>query len=301
MEFTIEHLSIIIESANEVITALDGTNEDIHPEDSKKMCEAWDHLNDRAAPPEVVKRLAEIALAALTAEPVGEVVLGEYDNSGCHPDARVVCIAADGQADWENFKDGTRLYATPPTPVVPKELLSAMEEVLRISDRDHDAWHKAKAGIVSCRAAMLQGAEPSQPTDDERIMEMEGLITTCAEPVSQRDELPVLGWVRSDYQDEKSKCDAPLFVSGGKDPSSAWGVDYMPLGNSALIPDGYALVPVEPTEDMVIHGFESVPHPLFQPADWDKYQTMSGCEQAAHRAKLCWAAMIAAAPQQEAE
>lgn len=65
------------------------------------------------------------------------------------------------------------------------------------------------------------------------------------------------------------------------------------------IPDGYALVPVEPTEDMVIHGFESVPHPLFQPADWDKYQTMSGCEQAAHRAKLCWAAMIAAAPQQE--
>ncbi len=72
-------------------------------------------------------------------------------------------------------------------------------------------------------------------------------------------------------------------------------------GNSAVIPDGYALVPVEPTEDMVIHGFESVPHPLFQPADWDKYQTMSGCEQAAHRAKLCWAAMIAAAPQQEAE
>ncbi len=62
------------------------------------------------------------------------------------------------------------------------------------------------------------------------------------------------------------------------------------------VPDGYALVPVEPTEDMVIHGFDSVPHPLFQPADWDKYQTMSGCEQAAHRAKLCWAAMIAAAP-----
>ncbi|MDU1091919.1 MAG: hypothetical protein E7A42_19470 [Leclercia adecarboxylata] len=64
-----------------------------------------------------------------------------------------------------------------------------------------------------------------------------------------------------------------------------------------VVPDGYALVPVEPTEDMVIHGFESVPHPLFQPADWDKYQTMSGCEQAAHRAKLCWAAMLSAAPQ----
>lgn len=70
-------------------------------------------------------------------------------------------------------------------------------------------------------------------------------------------------------------------------------------GNSPVTTDGYVLVPVEPTEDMVIHGFESEPHPLFQPDDWDKYQTMSGCEQAAHRAKLCWAAMVAAAPKQE--
>ena len=43
-----------------------------------------------------------------------------------------------------------------PAPVVPEALLSAMEEVLRISDRDHEAWNKAKIGIASCRAAMLQ-------------------------------------------------------------------------------------------------------------------------------------------------
>ncbi|EWG70482.1 hypothetical protein P346_01664 [Enterobacter sp. DC1] len=55
-------------------------------------------------------------LASLEAEAVGEVVLGEYDDCGSHPDAKVVCIAADGQADWENFKDGTRLYAAPPSP-----------------------------------------------------------------------------------------------------------------------------------------------------------------------------------------
>ncbi|HBU8850477.1 hypothetical protein KDV48_11875 [Citrobacter sedlakii] len=66
-------------------------------------------------------RLAEIALASLEAEPVGEVVLGEYDDCGCHPNARVACIAADGQADWENFKDGTRLYTAPPAPVVDAE------------------------------------------------------------------------------------------------------------------------------------------------------------------------------------
>lgn len=42
-----------------------------------------------------VHELARIALASLEAEAVGEVVLGEYDDCGCHPDARVACIAAD--------------------------------------------------------------------------------------------------------------------------------------------------------------------------------------------------------------
>ncbi|MDM3050920.1 hypothetical protein OGV87_09955 [Citrobacter sp. CK183] len=65
---------------------------------------------------DAVKAIDEL-LAGRKAEPVGEVVLGEYDDSGCHPDARVVCIAADGQAYWGNFKDGTRLYATTPAPV----------------------------------------------------------------------------------------------------------------------------------------------------------------------------------------
>lgn len=33
--------------------------------------------------------------------------------------------------------------------------------------------------------------------------------------------------------------------------------------NSPVIPDGYALVPIVPTEDMVINGFESEPDPHF--------------------------------------
>lgn len=101
-----------------------------------------------------VHELARIALASLEAEAVGEVVLGEYDDCGCHPDARVACIAADGQADWENFKDGTRLYTAPPAPV---SVPAAME-----MDDDFDsAFEHGKAvGWNDCRAAMLQGAEP---------------------------------------------------------------------------------------------------------------------------------------------
>ena len=59
----------------------------------------------------------------------------------------------------------------------------------------------------------------------------------------------------------------------------------------------WKLVPIEPTETMVIHGFESVPDESFTNEEiWEQYQGMSGCQQAAFRAKLCWAAMLAAAP-----
>ncbi|HFO0273649.1 TPA: hypothetical protein ACHICZ_005130, partial [Enterobacter asburiae] len=71
-------------------------------------------------------------------------------------------------------------------------------------------------------------------------------------------------------------------------------------GNSPVIPDGWVLVPVEPTEDMIVNGFESEPDERFSDErEWEAYDAMSGCQQAAHRAKLCWAAMIAAAPKLE--
>ena len=56
----------IIEAADEVISALAGTNEDVHP-GSDNMLRLLDDLNDRYAPPEVVRELARIALASLEA------------------------------------------------------------------------------------------------------------------------------------------------------------------------------------------------------------------------------------------
>jgi hypothetical protein len=68
-------------------------------------------------------------------------------------------------------------------------------------------------------------------------------------------------------------------------------------GQPVTVPSGYVLVPVEPTETMIVNGFESEPDEHFSASDvWEAYQAMSGCQQAAHRAKLCWAAMLAAAP-----
>lgn len=69
-EFTTEKLIAIIAAVDDLNEALE--------EDRKtglingKVVARWDFLNDHAAPPEVVKRLAEIALATLTAKPAQE-------------------------------------------------------------------------------------------------------------------------------------------------------------------------------------------------------------------------------------
>ena len=100
----------------------------------------------------ILNELARIALASLEAEAVGEVVLGEFDDCGCHPDARVECIAADGQAGWENFKDGTRLYTAPTVPV-------SVPDAMEMDDDFDSAFEHGKAvGWNAYRAAMLQGA-----------------------------------------------------------------------------------------------------------------------------------------------
>ncbi|HDC4389191.1 TPA: hypothetical protein O8L60_000070 [Enterobacter cloacae] len=161
-----------------------------------------------------------IAMASLEAEAVGEVVLGEYDDCGCHPDARVACIAADGQADWENFKDGTRLYTAPPVPVsVPFDflcMLTGRAKYLR------DKGEIKSPELLERAAAMLQGAEP---------------VTTANK-----------------------------------------------------LPDGYVLVPVEPTAEMISSGIA---------AHFERNQIQVHDRPAPGPMECAYVAMLAAAPQQE--
>ncbi|EPK7549328.1 TPA: hypothetical protein L3E74_000912 [Enterobacter hormaechei] len=180
----------------------------------------------------------KLALASLEAEAVGEVVLGEYDDCGCHPDARVACIAADGQADWENFKDGTRLYTAPPAPV---SVPAAME----MDDNFDSAFEHGKAvGWNAYRAAMLQGADGT--------LTNEGTI-----PVTQFKPVADLYGLTSPTGGETSftfdAVEARDFIDGG------WLCqEYVELerfqeavsGNSPVIPDGWVMVPFEPTYQM---------------------------------------------------
>ncbi|MEN4571753.1 hypothetical protein ABEG61_12640 [Pantoea agglomerans] len=73
--------------------------------------------------------------------------------------------------------------------------------------------------------------------------------------------------------------------------------ELLALRKGREIPEGWKLVPVEPTESMIVDGFESEPGEDFiEPEAWEAFQMMSGCQQAAYKARLCWSAMIDAAP-----
>lgn len=59
----------------------------------------------------------------------------------------------------------------------------------------------------------------------------------------------------------------------------------------------WKLVPIEPTEKMIVEGFESEPNDYFTDQnELERYKALSGCRQAAYRASKCWSAMLRAAP-----
>ena len=161
---TKEQAQKIIEAADEVITALAGTNEDVHPE-SDSMLRLWDDLNDRYAPPGVVRELARIAMASLEAEPVayiGKTMLEDIV-SGVRCCGRVWA----GDEDRLSGESITPLYSSPqlPQPAVPECYQRLLHHAYGMT-MGHD-WNKGTmAGhhreklckaVEDCRAAMLQG------------------------------------------------------------------------------------------------------------------------------------------------
>ncbi|MEG6190726.1 hypothetical protein [Enterobacter kobei] len=218
MQITKEQAQKIIDAADEVITALAGTNEDVHPE-SDSMLRLWDDLNDRHAPPEVVRELARIAMASLEAEPVADVVAWSSPNEE---------RACDVRLRRHNINPGP-LYTVPPASVA----FNTEPVAWLWSNRKH----------------------PPEVT------------LVCPENDDKAEAAQWSGW------------------------------SYQALYAFPPVPEGWIMVPVEPTEDMIIHGFEAELREEFRDAEaWEAFEEMSGCEQAAQRAKWCWSAMIAAAP-----
>ena len=151
---TREQAKKIIEAADEVISALAGTNEDVHP-GSDNMLRLWDDLNDRYAPPEVVRELARIVLASLEAEPVVYMWDSErkdIDAPGYYRTEHLV-FAESSVKQW-----GGRvvpLYTAPPVPVVPEEISTSRTMLPAMNDQLMMVGYVK--GWNACRTAMLQG------------------------------------------------------------------------------------------------------------------------------------------------
>ncbi|MCE4255653.1 DUF551 domain-containing protein [Escherichia coli] len=159
----------IIEAADEVISALAGTNEDVHP-GSDNMLRLWDDLNDRYAPPEVVRELARIALASLEAEPIGEVsekrhglVMDGTVDLGGKSTYRII----KGEKAMKLLPLGTKFYIAPPAPVIQADVAQAIENLKQklVECNLYNYCADAVKGVeYACHAAMLQGSQPVSQT-----------------------------------------------------------------------------------------------------------------------------------------
>ncbi|EFG6829831.1 DUF551 domain-containing protein [Escherichia coli] len=174
----------IIEAADEVISALAGTNEDVHP-GSDNMLRLWDDLNDRYAPPEVVRELARIVLASLEAEPVlYQSCTRPTWNSGV-PWTEWKERSREGYEDDLRFTDTPdhagwinkcrKLYTTPPVPVIQADVAQAIENLKQklVECNRYNYCADAVKGVEdACHAAMLQGSQPVSQT--YRLNELSG-------------------------------------------------------------------------------------------------------------------------------
>ncbi|MFB4777902.1 hypothetical protein ACE3J8_20675 [Enterobacter hormaechei subsp. xiangfangensis] len=111
-----------------------------------------------------------------------------------------------------------------------------------------------KPQVVQEQQSMLQGAENAESRCTIQTEPVLDSSPKNAEPrcgnspvIQGADQAPgkqpssnsIVGWLRADYQDDNRglRGNAPLFVLGKKDPSSVWGLGYIPLiGALRLLP-----------------------------------------------------------------
>ncbi|HFX7027331.1 TPA: DUF551 domain-containing protein [Escherichia coli] len=191
---TREQAQKIIEAADEVISALAGTNEDVHP-GSDNMLRLWDDLNDRYAPPEVVRELARIVLASLEADPVAYIFK--------HPAGKLFWALTD-ESNKEQA-DVIPVYAAAPASVVPDNASEPLAyaykeltpEIMRNQAAESNRGNEWTGNPdIDNAIIMLDRIDTAESCDDERIEAVkavlrrlagnspvtpDGLSTVCAE------------------------------------------------------------------------------------------------------------------------
>lgn len=203
--------------------------------------------------------LARIALASLEAEPVAWAHrLINKRNGVVHPWVYGSAEACPSEGDIFNI-EVMPLYTAPPAPV---SVPAAME----IDDDFDSAFEHGKAvGWNAYRAAMLQGADgkPELTVCYGSMPETNGKTNWTA-MLHRKGQHPWEGITieRSEYPDRvRYESDRMRHLIGelSEEPDileydSDAHSGYVKPGNSPVIPDGWKLVPIDPTKDMLRAG-----------------------------------------------
>lgn len=201
-----------------------------------------------------------------------------------HPAGRLFWSLTDESNKGQS--DVMPVYSAPVPAFVPPAIepdYEVIKGILPTANPDEYACCIAADMWNACRDSMLQGAEPVKTAykfpddfDFDRFNDVVWLEAVASNPHMHSPTTSTIAMVALELNKR------------------------LEAGNSPVIPEGWVMVPVEPTEDMIVNWFESEPDESFSDAEvWEAYDAMSGCQQAAHRAKLCWSAMISAAPKQD--
>jgi len=209
---------------------------------------------------EEIAELARIALASLEAEPYGYVHKAAYEQAG----------SCGLSGDHEAYRDSSThiaVYTAPPAPI---SVPAAME---MDDDFDSSFEHGKAVGWNACRAAMLQGANGTltnegaiTATQFKPVADLYGLTSPTGgetsftfDAVEARDFIDG-GWSCQEYVELGRFQEAML--QNGNSPAQS---DCCPeqnyiapaqYGDSPVIPDGWVLVPEEPTHEMLEAGDE---------------------------------------------
>ncbi|HFV9709368.1 TPA: hypothetical protein ACIAN9_001267 [Salmonella enterica subsp. enterica serovar 16:l,v:-] len=250
-------------------------------------------------PAEEAEELARIALASLEAEPIGAFHIADQQVGGTSD------YIKDGE--WPIDNGIIEVYAAPPAPVVPEKLPCSVElkpgliigkgckteTLLTALRRRADYYAKIDAFTPEERAehdASIEAFKAMFPTPaDSQGRPRAPVVPPAIEPDYKviKSILPTANpdeYACCIAADMWNACRATMLQANQRDLSqpvdpqvAEYEKNTLQAGNSPVIPEGYALVPIEATEEMLQAS----------------YRESSVYSPSAYRA------MIAAAPQQE--
>lgn len=171
--------------------------------------------------------LARIALASLEAKPIGAFHIADQQVDGTSD------YIKDGE--WPIDDGVIEVYAAPPAPV-------SVPDAMEMDDDFDSAFEHGKAvGWNACRAAMLQGAITA--TQFKPVADLYGLTS----PTGGETSFTFDAVEARDFIDGGWSCQEYVELGRFQEAVS---------GNSPVIPDGWVLVPEEPTHEMLEAGDE---------------------------------------------